>query len=69
MPPRKNSSTDSAEPPRRSTRISALPKDEVIEKVVKTAGSKKRAVGEEDGKGESSTSKKVLSFSFSSHLT
>lgn len=59
MPPRKNSSADNVEPPRRSTRISALPKEEVKEKVVKTAGSKKRAAGEETEKDESSTSKKV----------
>jgi hypothetical protein len=61
MPPRKTSSADSTEPPRRSTRISALPKEEVKEKVAKAAGnSKKRAAGEETGKEDSSASNKKV---------
>lgn len=64
MPPRKVSAASSSEAPRRSTRISAQPKEE--EKPAKTAGtSKKRAADEKDAdapEDESSTNKKVKIF-------
>ncbi|RDB16409.1 hypothetical protein Hypma_002779 [Hypsizygus marmoreus] len=64
MPPRKAAATSSTEAPRRSTRISAQPKEE--EKVVKTSGNSKKRAANDSGdadatKVESSTSKKAKS--------
>jgi len=71
MPPRKTADSD-AEPPRRSARVAALPKEEESKPktVRKASSSKKRPAETEEAVGaESSTAKKVsLLFPFERSL-
>lgn len=69
MAPRAKASTEAAEPTRRSSRISALPKTEPVEKPAKKAAApkaKKRAAEVEDGEsgeGAPAVKKVILQFS------
>lgn len=61
MPPRKASTATDAEPPRRSSRISAQPKEEVKEKSASSTKKRNADADTEEVKGdESSASKKKV---------